>query len=429
MSNITHFENHRDVVLFNAGPTATVNYIPVGTYTLQESPDVYQSFYLKKIDNFTLPKKIYGNNSDYSDVIIRRFLKETTRLTTACLSGLKGSGKTLTAKQIAIKLAALNIPTILINSSFNGHSLGQLFQKINQPVCLFFDEFEKTYNDTDDRNSLLSFLDGTYASQKLVLLTMNANLKDSEFEFFYNRPGRVHYAIEYETLPEVVAKEFIEDCLKVKERKAEILRSLTRFKDFTLDMLNVLVEEVNENPSKSLEDLFKILNLKPDINSSELEFNVKLINTATLLEYEPTCIQPIFDPLTKIGYKIDYAFAENFLVGGSGYITLYKQFLSEDDVQEYLKLYKECVGFDEQFDFQEHLSLDEPTAEDLKLYNNFKTRFTHEFRFRVSLTNNFIENVTQNEETRAVSFDIPFLNLHVVLSVASLKPKEFKFKF
>ena len=49
----------------------TITTIPAGTYTLGFDPDnVPGGFFLKRINNFTLPAKIYGSNNKYSDIIL-----------------------------------------------------------------------------------------------------------------------------------------------------------------------------------------------------------------------------------------------------------------------------------------------------------------------------------------------------------------------
>ena len=91
---MTLFVDTGSVVYQTPSDIPTITTIPAGTYTLGFDPEnVPGGFFLKRINNFTLPAKIYGSNNKYSDIILNNFLKETTRPTTAALAGLKGSGK------------------------------------------------------------------------------------------------------------------------------------------------------------------------------------------------------------------------------------------------------------------------------------------------------------------------------------------------
>ena len=68
------------------------------------------------------------------------------------LTGLKGTGKTVTAKLIA---NAVELLVIVVTEIF--HGLEEWLSQIRQPVVLFFDEFEKMEGRSGD---LLTLMDG-----------------------------------------------------------------------------------------------------------------------------------------------------------------------------------------------------------------------------------------------------------------------------
>ena len=76
-------------------------YLPKGTYIVKYDKPA-SKFYLEQIDNFKLPAKIYGNDHErHATRIITTFMDRDLS-TGVLLSGVKGSGKTLRAKQVSV---------------------------------------------------------------------------------------------------------------------------------------------------------------------------------------------------------------------------------------------------------------------------------------------------------------------------------------
>lgn len=294
-----------------SSPFPTSEEIPVGTYSLGFDPEsIPGGYFLSTINDFTLPEKIYGNNNRYSDIIFNTFLEREGRFTTAALSGLKGSGKTLTMKQISLLAIANNIPVITIGVPYCGPTFNSWIQNIKQPVVILIDEFEKIYNEEDKRNKMLTFLDGVYASHKLVLLTMNTYLNNEKFPYFFNRPGRVYYNIHYGPIDQEIIKEFCQDRLINKELIPTIVSFSRRFTAFTLDILTILVSELNNNPSWSCEDVTSIINIKPDRTSNDITFKASVFDTdgnpLETVSYDQRSLKP-----NQV--YIPYNFSENFI--------------------------------------------------------------------------------------------------------------------
>ena len=138
-----------------------------------------------------MPEKLYEteDSSRFVNKVINYFNKSTDGTTGVMLSGLKGSGKTITAKNIALKS---NLPIILIDKSFRPSLLVKLFNKLaNTPACILFDEVDKLGEDYDD-DYLLRILDGANtAGKKLVLCTCNE--ADDINEYLKDRCSRIRY--------------------------------------------------------------------------------------------------------------------------------------------------------------------------------------------------------------------------------------------
>lgn len=260
-----------------SNPSSVSSKLPVGTYNIVFNPK--DGFYLTKVEDFKLPSKIYGNNTKYSDTIMNTFLNtRKDKITSAVLSGIRGSGKTLTAKEISVLGYNLGIPTLVLTEAYTGTALMALLTHIKCPFILFIDEFEKVFKGESELNKLLSMLDGVMHAHMLCVMTMNASLNDDRFKYFKNRPGRVYYNIHYPNLSEDVALEYLQENLVNPSGIQSILNFTQRFQDFTLDLLSVLVTEINLNPDVPLMELCNILNIKPDAHINSTFYRTTLID-------------------------------------------------------------------------------------------------------------------------------------------------------
>lgn len=243
--------------------------LPVGTYTVKwdERRGVY---YLEGVDSFEIKHKLYGDTRQISARILQSFLERPSQ-TGVMLSGEKGSGKTLQAKDLSLEAAKLGIPTILINDAHEGEAFNTFMQMIEQPTVIIFDEFEKVY-DREEQEKLLTLLDGVYPSKKLFIVTCNDKARVNEQ--MKNRPGRIYYRLDYEGLEPDFIVEYCEDNLKDTTHIEDIVHVAQIFSQFNFDILKALVEEMNrygEGPQEAM----KFLNAKPEY-SSDATFIVAL---------------------------------------------------------------------------------------------------------------------------------------------------------
>ena len=240
----------------------TFETLPMGVYNLGCDQ---KGFFLTRITDFNLPEKIYGDTS-----VIDRWLtsyNDKKRNVGVLLSGLKGGGKTITAKLLAIRS---NKPVICINEPFSGFEFADF---ITNPILgdcvIFIDEFEKVYagsrnafspeNEFEGNTSLLSLLDGPYETHHLFIFTVNQSTINSNM---INRPSRILYAKRYEGLSEDEIIEITEDKLVEKQFKDDLLRTAKRIFQLSYDILISIIEEVNrfkEPASKCIE----YMNLTP----------------------------------------------------------------------------------------------------------------------------------------------------------------------
>ena len=264
----------------------TFDQIPQGIWELKLS--MTGPFLQKVSDNFHFGHKIYGLEQDFIDYSIKSF-KVAEKNMGLLLNGLKGCGKTVTAKILANNCG---LPVIIVNSS-NIDSLSY-FNNVNQPLCFMFDEFEKIINhkDTERIAPLLSFVDGTITIAKHFMIFTSNDTNISEF--FIDRPGRIRYIKNYGSLNIETVKEILNDKLEYPEFKQEIIEWVMFFKFLTIDMLISIINEVNIHgvgPNR-FKPFFNANNDKPTyditVTCKDLETGEAVVfETNRMLNYDP----------------------------------------------------------------------------------------------------------------------------------------------
>lgn len=104
-----------------------------------------------------------------------------------------------------------------------------------------------------DQSGLLSVVDGTSSKKNLFVFT--ANEKDKVNEYFFNRPSRIRYAYEYESLPDSIVLEVLEDLLDNKDRVQEVASVISYLKEPSFDVVCSIAKEVNLYPDFTMQQL------------------------------------------------------------------------------------------------------------------------------------------------------------------------------
>lgn len=245
-------------------------HLPVGTYIVKYD-ELRGCFFYDQTDNFELSTKLYGNTTRHAERIINTF-KDRPAGTGVLLTGEKGSGKTLLAKQISIDCAKLNIPTILVNQPFHGDKFTSLLQGVTQPAVVMFDEFEKVY-DEENQPHMLSLLDGFIQSPKLFILTCNDKWRIDRH--MRNRPGRLYYSIDFSGLDNAFVDEYCRDNLHNHDNIDGVLKISKLYNRFNFDMLKAMVEEMNRY-NETAQQCVELLNVKPE-NGDDCAFTIKVL--------------------------------------------------------------------------------------------------------------------------------------------------------
>lgn len=299
---MTHyFKNGNNINVEPNDALEVLDHLPPGTYTVKMNP-LTERLFLQTASDFTMPNKVYGNPAARVERIKNTF-NSRPRSTGVLLTGDKGSGKTLLSKALSISLIEDGVPTIVVNEPWCGQEFNSLIGNIRQPALIIFDEFEKVY-DEKEQKELLTLLDGTVETKKLFVLTTN----DGEIDkHLLNRPGRIYYKFEYEGIDETFVREYLNDVLVNKSHIEEFVKISNTFSSFTFDMLQALVEEMNrynESPHKAIQDL------NVDLGSEQVSYDVRMLydgqevdnnfypntlNTNPLFSRSPFNIEVYFD--------------------------------------------------------------------------------------------------------------------------------------
>lgn len=151
-------------------------------------------------------------------------------------NGLKGTGKTIAAKQLCNRLG---LPTIVVSKPVDG--LLEFIQALNFEAAVLIDEAEKTFD--EESEILLKMIDGVYNNRrKLYILTTNELTLDDNL---IGRPGRIRYVKQFGNLELDVINEVITDTLEDKSLADGLIRLVNSLEISTIDILKSIIEECN----------------------------------------------------------------------------------------------------------------------------------------------------------------------------------------
>lgn len=227
------------------------------TYSVKFSQKI--GYYLEIIDNFKLPAKVYGNTRKRTDKVVKTFMSRP-RSTGVMFSGFKGAGKTVQMKEIAEVLRnEHSCPVIVVNESFHGDDFKTFIESITTSSVVIFDEFEKVYADEEHAQAMLTLFDGVIETHKLWLLSMNDSSIDPNM---INRPGRMFYHFEYDSMDQDVIDEVVDDFLKLPHHKDRMVKLVDTMDAITMDILTAIIEEVNRYDADPF-DVVQEMNVNP----------------------------------------------------------------------------------------------------------------------------------------------------------------------
>lgn len=238
----------------------TYDKLPLGTYEICFHK--MMGFFLTSHNDLTVnEEKIYGSSPAKVEKVLRGF-QSVDRNFGVILSGRKGIGKSLFARQLAIRAREYNLPIILVSTYFPG--IADFISSIEQEVIVLFDEFEKTFADQEHcspQEEMLSLFDGIDNGKKLFIITCNEVHKLNSY--LINRPGRFHYHFVLGNPNPDEIKEYMTD--KLLPEYHYLIKKLVGFSmnvDLTYDVLRAIAFELNMG--YSFEDTLMDLNISKE---------------------------------------------------------------------------------------------------------------------------------------------------------------------
>jgi len=241
--------------------------------------------YLTEIqDSFEFPYKVYGIENGFIDRVVKTYNNTKGNLG-VLLNGVKGTGKTVTSKQICNKLG---LPVIIIHADYDGTP--SFINSLQQNVIVMIDEYEKIYQEKD--YSVLTVMDGVLDNgfRKVFLLTTNELYINANM---LQRPGRIRYLKTFKDLPLETITEIVDDMLVNTDHKVATIDAISELETITMDIIKAIVQEVNihdEVPAdfldvfnvKKIDNKFDIIKVtsgkEPEIIGEGVEIAPKKIN-------------------------------------------------------------------------------------------------------------------------------------------------------
>jgi len=219
-----------------------------------KTTDMY--YKIPATDRFIIPDKVYGKAMEYATRVWNKYVLDS-KTTGVLLTGDSGVGKTLIAELIANIALDNKISVVVIADIEVTTNLIAYISTLSNCVIMF-DEFSKNTKYDVQETSLTMFSD-INNTNKLFILTEND--VNTVSRFIRDRPGRIHYHMDFSKLDVDVLNEYCVDMKVNNTFLNELLTIYNKTLIFSFDHLKALVNEHKRYPNDNIEDLIKVLNL------------------------------------------------------------------------------------------------------------------------------------------------------------------------
>jgi len=232
--------------LINSTHAIHVRNMPTGDHIDHVIPHVYSMVFtpdgvdmIKDTASFKTPTKLYGDIEKHATRIVRDYHKRDNAMG-VLLTGQRGGGKTLLARQLSNKLLSAGLPVLDIRSPIPPAILRNIIQIVG-PCVLFFDEYSRTYSEVDVRETMLALFSDSEIPKVMFIITDN-NVNDIGGTILL-RPGRFKFHIQHAGMDLSVAEEMMKDAGMNPDVIAYMKEYIT-VNQVTYDVLSSVISEV-----------------------------------------------------------------------------------------------------------------------------------------------------------------------------------------
>lgn len=228
--------------------------LPVGIYSISQNPMSGELSLDYVADKFEFDFELLGLEQKFIDHALKSY-ENTTGNFGILLNGVKGTGKSVTAKILA---NTLNQPVILVDTAYDG--IDSFLAGLNFKCVLFFDEFEKNFDPKQDVN-ILTIMDGVYncCERKVFILTTN-ELRINDC--LLSRPSRIRYKKEFTNISIEVINHLFDHFLVDQGARDLLFNFVITLETCSVDIIKSLITEINIHGKDEFEYIKSIFNVK-----------------------------------------------------------------------------------------------------------------------------------------------------------------------
>lgn len=280
--------NAQGSTYFPSEVTSQVNKLTPGVYMVKYH-DMMGPFLNKTAEDFAFPYKIYGMEHEFIERVIKTW-EHTHGNMGILMNGVKGTGKTVTAKLLANQM---RLPVLVIthpHPSFIG-----FLNDIQQDIVVLIDEFEKVYEDRS--RTLLSIMDGVHNSSKRIMFLLTTNELNIDRNLL-QRPSRIRYVKTFDDMTLDVIMEVVDDLLIHKHLREQTIKFISELQIITMDLVKAVINEVNihEEDPETFKDIFNVTGDKDDLyNVFQIKANGEKVQIAKLARINPSFCHEKYD--------------------------------------------------------------------------------------------------------------------------------------